>query len=64
MKYDVIMTTVDARCHRVDQSRNEIGRTARGEQELDWTPSGEEMITINEVDCHGFQRPMHAQTFQ
>ena len=46
MKYDVIKTTVDARRHRVDQSREEIERIARGEQAIDWTPSGEEMTGI------------------
>ena len=45
-KYDVIKTTVDARIHRVERSKEEVRRIASGEQEIDWTPSGEEMTAI------------------
>ena len=53
MKYDVIKTTVDARRHRVDKSREEIERVARGEQAIDWTPSGEEMTAIMQAILKG-----------
>lgn len=53
MQYDVIKTTVDARRHRVDQSREEIERIASGEQEIDWTPSGEEMTAIMQAILSG-----------
>lgn len=46
MEYDVIKTTVDSRRHRADKSREEIERIARGDQEIDWSPSGEEMTSI------------------
>ena len=45
-KYDVIKTTVDSRIHRAEQATTEVHRIARGEQDIDWTPSGEEMTAI------------------
>ena len=57
-KYDVIKTTVDARVYGAARATDEVNRIAKGEQEIDWTPSGEEMtaimraiLTKSEVRC-------------
>jgi alpha-galactosidase len=49
MAYDVSKTTVDSRVHRVDRSLAAIHRIARGEEEVDWTRSAEEMSDIIEA---------------
>ena len=46
MKYDVIKTTVGARRLGKGKSLDYIRRTATGEEEVDWTPSAEEMTEI------------------
>ena len=45
-KYDVIKTTVDVRRHNRDKNFETIKRIASGEEEVDWTRSGEEMTAI------------------
>jgi len=46
MKYGVYKTTVDLRRHMVEKNLAYVQRVAAGEEDIDWTPSAEEMTAI------------------
>ena len=46
MGFGVEKTTVDSRRHRREENRERVWRLARGEEDADWTDSGEELTTI------------------
>ena len=46
MEYRVEKTTVDSRRHRRDQNRARVLRIAAGEEQMDWSGSGEEMTEV------------------
>ncbi len=46
MKYGITKTTVDKRIHMKEAGYAYIGKLARGEEQLSWKPSGEEMVSI------------------
>jgi alpha-galactosidase len=57
MKYGVYKTTVAERRHGKEHGLAEIRRIAAGEQEVDWSRSGEEMTAIMEAILAGSSVP-------